>query len=85
MFYIDIDAFERRDLGTLIYYFKFSLVFNRMFNEVEIKYWSTEFEMAGLIWVVRKIRHMIKATKTEEPTVIFTDHSVDISIAKQTT
>ena len=58
------------------------MFFNQMFNDAEIKYWPTKFEMAGLIWVVRKIRHMIKATKTEMTTVIFTDYTVNISIAK---
>ena len=57
--------------------------FNRMFNEAETKYWPTEFEMVGLIWVIRKIRHLIETAK--ETTVISTDHAANISIIKQTT
>ena len=98
-FYIDIDAFKRRGFGTMVYHFQITYInpenpkrsdiehimfFNRIINDVEIKYWPTEFEMAGLIWVVWKIRHMIKTTKTEKITVIFTDHAVNILIIKLT-
>ena len=56
--------------------------FNRMFNEAETKYWPIEFGMAGLIWVIRKIRHMIDASK--QTTVVLTDYTANISITKQT-
>ena len=56
--------------------------FNRMFNETEIKYWPIEFEMAGLICVIRRVRHIIDATK--QTTVLFTDHAANTSIIKQT-
>ena len=40
--------------------------------------------MAGLIWMIRNIRHVIKTTKTEKTTVVFTDYTVNIWITKQT-
>ena len=55
-----------------------------MFNEAETKYWPAELEMAGLVWVIREIRHMIEITKTEKTAVIFTNNAINISIAKQT-
>ena len=58
------------------------LFLTRMFNETKIKYWPIEFEMAGWIWVILKIRHMTEAAK--QTTVIFTDYAANISIAKQT-
>ena len=61
---------------------EFILFLNRMFNKTKTKYWPIEFEMACLIWAVRKIRHMIEAPK--QSTFIFTDYTVNISIAKQT-
>ena len=61
---------------------EFILFLNRMFSETETKYWPIEFEMAGLIWVIRKTRHMIDIAK--QTTVIFTDHATNISISKQT-
>ena len=93
--YIDIEAFKRRGFGKRIYHLK-SNVFefkitetlryrthfflNRMFKETEIKYWPIEFEMAGLIWVIRRVRYMIDAMK--QITVVFTDHAANISITK---
>ena len=56
--------------------------FSRMLNEAEIKYWPTELEMAGLVWVIRKMRHLIKTTI--KIIVIFTDHAANIFIMKQT-
>ena len=53
-----------------------------MFHDAENKYWPIEFEITGLIWVMRKVRHMIDAAKYT--TVVFTDHAVNILITKQT-
>ena len=96
-YYIDIDAFKKRNFETMVYHFKTTynpekpkridmepISLNRMLIESEIKYWPTKFEMAGLVWVIRKIRHMIETAKTDKTTVISTDHTVNISITKQT-
>ena len=53
-----------------------------MFNEAETKYWPTELKMAGLIWVIRKIRHLIETAK--ETIIIFSDHAANILTTKQT-
>ena len=74
-------VFESRKTETFRYRTKFSP--NRMSNEVEIKYWPTELEIVGLIWVIRKIRHMIESAK--QINVILIDHTANISIVKQTT
>ena len=61
---------------------QFILFLSKMLNDVEKKYWSTEFEIVALVWIIRKIRHMIEtATKI---IVIFTNHFASISIARQT-
>ena len=52
-----------------------------MSNEVEIKYWPTELEMAGLVWVIRKMRHLIEIAK--KTTVIYTDHAANTFLTKQ--
>lgn len=51
---------------------------NRLLNSAETGYWPTEVEMAGLVWVVKRVRHMIEAA------VVFTDHLANPSIANQT-
>ena len=55
-----------------------------MFNERKIKYWLTEFETTGLIWVVRKIKHMFNAFRNRFQMFIYTDYSITIFIIKQT-
>ena len=56
--------------------------FSRVLNETETKYWPIELEMAGLVRLIRKIRYTIETAK--QTTIIFTDHTANISITKQT-
>ena len=95
--YIDIDVFKRREFETMIYHFKVDVNFDkfkrndielilflsRMLSEIETKYWSTELEMCDLVWIVRRVRHMIETIKNI--IVVFTNHVVNTFIAKQTT
>ena len=53
---------------------------SRMLTSAGERYWPIELEMAGLVWVVRRARHLIKAS--QHVTVIFTDHAANASIAK---
>jgi hypothetical protein len=48
------------------------LFLSRLLNKAEKNYWPTEMEIAGTVWAVRKLKHMIESLKT--PTKIFTDH-----------
>lgn len=84
-FYIDINVFKWREFDAMIYYFKtnnnfnkfkrndikFILFLNKILNEIEFKYWSTKFEICDLIWIVRKIHHMIETIKNN--IVMFTN------------
>ena len=55
---------------------------SRLLKDAETRYWPTELEMAGMIWVVKKIRHLIESS-TAGPTTIYTDHGANVGIAKQ--
>lgn len=98
--YADIDASKKWGFGAMIYHDKSDAVYpssecpkksdvqpilflSRLLTDPERRYWPTELEMAGLVWVVKRIRHMIESAKAT--TVIFTDHSANPSIVKQTT
>ena len=59
------------------------LFLSRRLTPAETRYWPTELEIAGVVWVIRKIRHMIEACPAEKPCVIYTDHSAAADIAKQ--
>ena len=34
---------------------------SRLLSDAETRYWPTELEIAGLVWVIKKVRHMIEA------------------------
>jgi hypothetical protein len=56
---------------------------SRMLSPAETRYWPTELEVAGLVWVLRKIRHLVESSKL--PVRVYTDHGASLGIAKQTT
>ena len=60
---------------------KLILFFSRLLNPAEIKYWSIEFEIADIIWIFKKIRHLIKTFIST--TIIYIDHDAALRIAKQ--
>jgi hypothetical protein len=57
------------------------LFLSRLLNTAEKNYWPTELEVAGLVWAVRKVRHMIESSKS--PVRVFTDHGAITGIVRQ--
>ena len=56
------------------------LFFNRLLMNVETRYWFTELKVADIIWVVKKIQHMIEAAV--HIIIIYINHSTIITIVK---
>ena len=54
---------------------------SRLLTDAEKNYWPTELEVAGLVWTVKKVRHMIESSHSR--VVVYTDHSATIEIVKQ--
>ena len=94
--FIDLDGSKKFGFGAMIYHLKGNLAIenyptrklvepilflSQLFNLAEIWYWLTKLELAGIVWVLRKIRHMIESFK--HPTLIYTDHGAALGIAKQ--
>ena len=96
--YVDLDASKEFGFGAYVYHAPEApsaddaaplqkqrrpvLFLSRLLTDAETRYWPTELEVAGLVWVVKKIRHMIEATV--KPTIVYTDHSATIAIVRQT-
>ena len=95
--YIDLDSSKVWGLAAMVYHLAKPLkedsevprkdvhpimFLSREINSAEKNYWPTELEVAGLVWVVRKIRFMIESTKMPF-TIIYTDHSASVAISKQ--
>ena len=93
--YADFDTNDK-NIETMIYHIKENELFDdylsrksirsilflsRLLNSVETKYWSIELKLTELVWVLRKIRHMIESILLS--TIIYTDHETTLSIFKQ--
>ncbi len=57
---------------------------SKILISAKTRYWFIELEMTDVVWVVRKVRHLIKSSR-KSFTIIFTNHSILISIIKQIT
>ena len=57
------------------------MFFSRGLTQAEKNYWPTELEVAGFVWVLKKIRHLVDSSK--HATIIQTDHSAILDIMKQ--
>ena len=97
--HVDIDASKVWGFAAIVYHVKDKdtssespsradiqpiMFLSRSINAAERNYWPTELEVAAIVWVVRKIRHLIEATEVP-PAVIYTDHSAAVQISRQTT
>ena len=58
------------------------LFFSRLLFFAEIRYWLIELEIANFVWMLKKIRHIMKSSISSS--IIYTDHDASLSIAKQT-
>ena len=54
---------------------------SQLLTDVEQNYWPTELEIAGFVWVIKKIRYLVKSLKYK--VMIQIDHSAIVDIVKQ--
>ncbi len=95
--FIDVNIFKKKSIEAMIFHVKNDsderIIFKRcdiksimflskILISAKIKYWFTKLKMTNVIWVIRKIRHLIKASR-KQATIIFTNHFVLINIIKQ--
>ena len=74
--YISKGKLARIDVQSIMF-------LSRCLNTTKRNYWLTKLKIADIIWVVKKIRHIIKSSQ-KPPVVVYTNHSAAISISKQT-
>ena len=60
---------------------KLIMFVSRELTNAKTRYWPIEIKVAALVWIIKKIRHLIKTT--EHPTVVYIDHSAIAAIAQQ--
>ena len=61
---------------------QFIMFLNKCFIDVEKNYWSTKLKIVDIIWIIRKIRHMIENNECSS-TIIYIHHFVAILISRQ--
>ena len=59
------------------------LFLSRLLFFAEIRYWSIELEVTEFVWILRKIRHLVKFSK--HATIVYIDHEATLNIVKQIT
>ncbi len=91
--HIDVDASKERGFGAVAYHIRdgnskatphsvMPIIFlSKCLTPAQSRYWPTELEVAGLLWVVRRLHHMIRASLT--PTVVWTDHASTPGLLQQ--
>ena len=55
---------------------------SRLISSTESRYWFTKLKIADLVWVFKKIRHLIESFKSF--VIVYTDHETTLAVAKQT-
>ena len=70
---------------SLLYYtsrsdIKLILFLSRLLKDAPTRYWPTVLETADIVWVLSKLCHMVELAPK---TVVYTDHSTALGIAKQ--
>ena len=94
--YMDVDASKEEGIGAMVYHSKQAtggypsrsmiepiMFLSRRLTDPETRYWPTELEIAGLVWVLRKTRHLIDSAC--QPPIIYTDHGAAVGISRQET
>ncbi len=96
--FIDVDTSKKRKIDDMIFHVKENSNENIIFNKsnielimflskilasIKTRYWSTELKRIDVIWIVKKVRHLIKSFK-KSLTIIFTNHFAIAEIIKQT-
>ena len=60
---------------------KFIIFLNRMLTTAKKKYWFIELKMINFVWLIKRIRHLIKIFK--HVIIIYTNHVVNSFIVRQ--
>ena len=60
---------------------EFILFLSQLLSDAETQYWFIELKIADIIWIIKKVCHMIKTA--EKFTIIYTDHFITVFIVCQ--
>ena len=76
--WIEVEYFSRDSIESILF-------LNRLMIFVESRYWSTKLKLVDIVWVLKKIRHMIEVVDFVLLIVVYIDHDFVLRIVKQIT
>ena len=97
--YIDLNAFKQWKFAIIVYhvlddsfdddfysrtFIQFIMFLNRFLKKTKKNYWSTKLKVVDIVWIMRKIRHMIESTKIFF-VIMYIDHFATVFIFRQIT
>ena len=82
-FHVLFDSNSGRDMKIKRIEIQPIMFLNKQFSEAKKKYWSTKLKITGVVWMIKKIRHLIESCK-KSSMMIFTDHSAIVELINQT-
>ena len=81
IFHVQND-FEENDIIIIKNEIQFIMFFSKILIDAETRYWLIELKMVGVVWIVKKIRHMIESCR-KSLMIIFIDYAVTADLIKQ--
>ena len=82
-FHVLFDSVGEKNVNIKRIEIQFIMFFNKQLSETEKKYWFTKLKMTDVIWMIKKIRHLIEFCKSSSM-IVFIDHSVIVELVSQT-
>ena len=82
IFYVQSDS-KKNDIIIIKNEIQSIMFLNKILIDAETRYWSTKLKMIEMIWIVKKIRHMIESCR-KPSIIIFIDHAIIVGLIKQT-
>ena len=74
--------FEENDIIIIKNEIQFIMFFSKILIDAETRYWLIELKMIEVVWIVKKICHMIESCR-KSSMIIFIDHAVTADLIKQ--
>ena len=82
MYYIKGNNFGSKSVYFIKSKVKLILFLSQLFKDAETKYWLIELEIINLVWIVKKVWHMIELFKMF--IIIYINYGASVGIIKQT-
>ena len=83
LYYVKKVYFNSNDKYFLRHAIELVLFFSRFLIDAKTRYWFTELEIANIVWILKKIRHIIEISF--DKTIVYIDHDSALDIVAQTT